>query len=93
MLTVCFLFAAFQCECGNPFSRRDNLFQHMRAKGCVVWYKDEVRQPEMTRITKNSKRGEDAEDVDDLHVERIMADARLAQNKRDRTCKQASSRS
>jgi len=92
VLTVSFVFTAFKCECRNEFSRRDNLFQHMRAKGCVVWYKDGVRQPEIVRGTKSSKRGEDAEDVD-AQVERIMADAKVAQNKRDRACKQASSRS
>jgi len=95
VLTTRFIFPAFQCECGNSFSRRDNLFQHMRAKGCVVWYKDGIRQREMTkyaknRDTKNCKRGEDA---DDLYVEQVMADAEIAQTKRDRACKQAWSRS
>lgn len=92
-MTASFVFTAFQCECKNAFSRRDNLFQHMRAKGCVVWYKDGVRQPEVMRATKSIKREEEAEDVEDLHVERIMADAKVAQNKRDRACKQALSRS
>ena len=84
------MFAAFECECRNRFSRRDNLFQHMRAKGCVVWYKDGDQQPEIKRTTKSSRRGDDAEE---LHVEQIMADAKVAQNKRDRARKQASSRS
>jgi len=88
VLTAGFVFTAFKCECGNTFSRRDNLFQHMRAKGCLVWYKDRVRQPEMTRPTKGSKRGEE-DDADDLHIERIMADAKVAQNKSDRAYKQA----
>ncbi|KAF9648188.1 hypothetical protein BDM02DRAFT_3096939 [Thelephora ganbajun] len=76
----------FQCECKNVFSRRDNLFQHMRAKGCVVWYKNGVAQCGIQNDTKSSRVAEDAED---RYIERIMADAKIAQNKRDRACKQA----
>ena len=44
LLTVHFVSLAYVCECSNDFNRRDNLFQHMRAKGCAIWYKDGVRQ-------------------------------------------------
>lgn len=77
---------AFECECKNKFSRRDNLFQHMRAKGCVVWYKDGVQQCEAEGDTNDN---EDEEDADDLYVKRVMADAKIAQNKRDKASKQA----
>ena len=80
-----FVYPAFQCECKNVFSRRDNLFQHMRAKGCVVWYKNGVRQCEPDEETQRRM----AAEAEDLLIEQIMADAKIAQNKRDRFCKQA----
>ena len=89
MLTAWITFLAFQCECGNAFSRRDNLFQHMRAKKCVVWLKDGVPQCE----GEDTKNDQDAEDADDRYIEQVMADAMVAQSKRDRASKQAWSRS
>lgn len=91
------MYPAFLCECGNGFSRRDNLFQHMRAKGCVIWYKDEVRQPgPNSEVRQPGPKSEvdylkAKEDAMDRHIQRIMADAKIAQNKRDRYCKQARS--
>lgn len=84
------MFPAFACECKNKFGRRDNLFQHMRAKGCVVWYKDGVRQNDPVDDIKSS---EDAEDAEDRYVKQVIEDAQKAKDKRERAFKQAWSRS
>ena len=73
---------AFQCECKNEFSRRDNLFQHMRAKGCVVWYCDGKLQHPIDGV-------QEAEVAEDPLVAQIMADAAAARKKRAKASKQA----
>ena len=67
------------------FSRRDNLFQHMRSKGCLAWYKDGVLQCDNSEEAKSQR----AAEAEELLIEQIMADAKIAQNKRDKFCKQA----
>jgi hypothetical protein len=76
---------AFQCECKNEFSRRDNLFQHMRAKGCVLWYCDGKLQHPIDGV-------QEAEVAEDPLVAQIMADAVAARKKRAKASKQASAR-
>ena len=55
----------------------------------MVWLKDGVPQCE----GEDTKNDQDAEDADDRYIEQVMADAMVAQNKRDRASKQAWSRS
>ena len=56
----------------------------------MKWFKDGVAQPEVEEAVDSATAEEDAVD---RHVARIMADAKKAQDKRDRACKQAWSRS
>jgi hypothetical protein len=55
-----------------------------------MWYKNGVPQG---GIKEDVEGGKSEEGAIDLEVERIMADAKIAQNKRDRVCKSARSRS
>lgn len=57
----------------------------MRAKGCVNYYHDGILQ---RREKKSAKKTKTREEEEDLYIERIMADAKIAQDKRDRACKQ-----
>ncbi|KAF9781874.1 hypothetical protein BJ322DRAFT_1010803 [Thelephora terrestris] len=79
----------YRCECKNTFSRRDNLFQHMRTKGCQKWYEDVHGKSS----TDGTAAGEDVEEDDDARVdrlvERMMNDAKIAQEKRIKACKRA----
>lgn len=90
------MFPAYQCECGERFNRVDYLIQHMRFMGCkVYWYNDQVWHEGLTRVVIGSKYGEDSEELylENLYIKRIMADAKIAQDKRDLACKQAWPRS
>ena len=74
---------AFSCECGKKFSRRDNLFQHMRAKGCEVWYWNGHKQTRDGSVpTPKAPQSAIDEQVDPL-VERMMADAEIAKQKNE----------
>ena len=78
------MYPAFKCKCGSVFSRRDNLFQHMRSKGCVVWYKNGVRQGEPDEETKAKEAAEAAAEMakeDNRRIARIIADGKKAQNR------------
>lgn len=55
-----------------------------------MWYKNGVKQCESKDEETLLKEQEEAED---LYIERVMADAKIAQEKRDRACKQARLRS
>ena len=81
---------AFRCKCGTKFTRRDNLFQHMRSKGCVVWYKNGVKQCE--EVKDEAEMSKAQEEADDRYIEKVMADAAIAQRKREKAAKQARSR-
>lgn len=65
------------------------MFQHMRAKGCLVWHEDGVEH----RKISDAERVRHKEGADDRHIKQIMADAKIAQKKRDKACRQACSRS
>lgn len=66
----------------------------MRAKGCVVWFMDEVQQvpdPDEPQKSEKSEKSEKKQKHEkaDPSVAQIMADAEIAQEKRDRVWKQA----
>jgi hypothetical protein len=58
----------------------------------VKWFKDGVPQHEV-EVKEEVDSATAEEDAVDRHVAWIMADAKKAQDKRDRACKQAWSRS
>lgn len=87
------MFPAYECECGLRFSRRDSLSSHLQFETCTVyWHNDEIWQRGMMRVARGRGRTCE-EDSQDRLVERIMADAKIAQDKRDMACQQAWSRS
>jgi hypothetical protein len=88
-------YSDYRCECKNTFSRRDNLFQHMRTKGCKEWYEDIPGKSPAVKTTATSKMTEEEDDDDlvDRHVEWIMRDAKIAQEKRKKACGLALARS
>ena len=92
MLTGCFAYPDFCCKCGNRFSRRDNLFQHMRARGCEEWYEEGVTEVPGGENAEDDQDFDDDDDEDPI-VARIMRDAMIAQKNRENFCKQMSSRS
>ena len=84
----------YRCECKNTFSRRDNLFQHMRTKGCKEWYEDIPGKSPAVKTNATSKMTEEEADaLVDYQVERMMRDAEIAQEKRKKACKLALARS
>ena len=90
VLTDRLMHSDFRCQCSNTFSRRDNLFQHMRARGCQKWFQDgPIKSPVVNKSTKKKCEVDtEADDYLDPIVVRIMADAKIAKAKRDEVCKQ-----
>ena len=71
------------------------MFQHMRAKGCVRWYKNVVPQTEPEEEDEEDDDDDESIEVgidtEDLYIQQVMADAEKAQEKRNRACKPARS--
>jgi hypothetical protein len=65
----------------------------MRSRGCRVWKKYQSPTDEgKSRLTEEEEKKQ-KEEANDRLVEKIMADAEIAKNKRDIFCEQARSRS
>ena len=79
------MYLAFECDCQKKFSRRDNLFQHMRTKGCVVWYDNGVKQTRDGGVSTSEVEQKSAlEDAKDRRqLERMIADAEIAKKKQE----------